>query len=427
MKLSTLALTVSLLANAALVSVLALRPTTDKAEAPATTPSAAIDKNGSAVSAATDGKLASKASARTWERLRSDDLKALVPHLRAAGFPPDIVRQIVFALVKERFDTRRLEIEQANLDTPYWAKNLPNSFMDPKVGPELRKLQREQTELLRDILGGNIADVFAANEEGKAMLRYQVGDIPPEKIDQVYSAYADYGEKRAQIFSATSGGATMLAADREKLAGLEKSLRDDLAKFLSPSELNEINLHLSDASQRLRMMLSAAQPTEDEYRSIFPLYQSFQDQFPGQTQGPQNAVPPEQAAARKLAQDQMNNQIKAMLGDTRAAEIQQALNPAYSQINRLVSRLDLPISAASQVVAVQQDVQERAIALRSDNTLSTDDRRAQFVALGNEASAKISAALGGPRGLEAYKMNGGQWLLNFQPPPKARPAPASKG
>ena len=132
-------------------------------------------------------------------------------------------------------------------------------------------------------------------------------------------------------------------------------------------------------------------------------------------------LPPDQVAARKAAQDQLNAQIGALLGPERAADFQQATNPTYNQLNHLVSRLELPISAATQVAAVQTDIQQRAEAVRSDTSLSTADRNTQLNALAQEASTKVGAALRTARGLEAYKQYGGQWLFNLAP--KAGPTP----
>ena len=118
----------------------------------------------------------------------------------------------------------------------------------------------------------------------------------------------------------------------------------------------------------------------------------------------------------------MREQIKALLGPERYADYQQASQPQYQQLNALVARLDLPLSAAAQVASVQQDVQQRVAAVRADRKLSADARTAQLVALAQEAATKITATLGA-RGLEGYKQNGGQWLNQLTPRPKA---PASK-
>src|SRR5204862_3307552 len=92
---------------------------------------------------------------------------------------------------------------------------------------------------------------------------------------------------------------------------------------------------------------------------------------------------------------------------------QQTSRPEYQQLNNLVLRLQLPISAAAQVVAVQQETQQRANAVRTDNQLSAAAKAEQLAALAQAATAKISGAIG-TRGLEGYKQAGGQWLQQLQ-------------
>jgi hypothetical protein len=427
MKISTAALTVSLVANAALLAVLALSPAgpgSDSHSLNAAGASAATTAGATGGSRGAGKKSPAPAATRkTWDRLRTDDLAALVDRLRAAGFPPNVIRNIVGTLVRERFDARRLEIQKSNLEAPFWTSTTnPNS--DPKIGPELRNLQREQTELIKQLLGGSLADLFAGTDEDRAMLRYQIGNIAPEKLEQLYNAAMNYGEKITAVYAATSTGggrSVLLDSDREKVVALDKAYRDELAKFLTPSEVTDFIMHNGPTAGQLRNALGPFRPSEDEYRAIFPIYQSFVDQNP--TVNPTQPGPDATPAAR-AAVSQLYSQLGAALGPDRAADLQQVANPANNQINRLVARLDLPLSAAADVVAVQQDIQQRATALRSDDTLTGDARRAQISALAQEASAKISTALGGQRGLDAYKENGGQWLTNLQPRP---PAPAPKG
>jgi hypothetical protein len=91
--------------------------------------------------------------------------------------------------------------------------------------------------------------------------------------------------------------------------------------------------------------------------------------------------------------------------------------------NRLVARLELPASAAVEVVAIQQDAQQRLTAIRRNTALSTDQRDAQLTDLSREVTGKLSSTLT-PNGLEAYKQYGGGWLQNLNPPAKvSKPVP----
>jgi hypothetical protein len=338
-----------------------------------------------------------------------------VGKLREAGFPPDVLRRVVMALVSERFDARRLEIERDLLATPFW-KQAQNSYGDPKVGAALMALQREQVETVKKLLGGTVGDALAGSEEDRALLRLQIGDIPPEKIDQLYATVMDFNKQRQQV-QAARGNGPMLAADQEKMTAIDKALREDLTKFLTPAEANEFVLRQSTAAGQLRSLLTPARPTEAEYRALFPIYQDYSDRFPwGATAGES----PDTTAARRAAEEQMLAQVTSIVGADRAADFKQAGNRDDYQINQLVARLDLPISAATQATAVRTDIQSRMSALRDDASLDSAARLGQLTQLQAEANTRLSKILGGQRGVDAYKQYGGQWLTNMVPrsPPK---------
>jgi hypothetical protein len=419
MKPISLFLAGSLFVNLALIAVLALGPAEPAASSTGTAavnPAAPSPSGGSNVSVMTAGKPTPSARP-AWNQLRTEDPAALVPKLREAGFPPEVIRRVIVALVAERFDARRLALEKELLDAPFW-QNAASSYNDPKLGPEMIKLQREQIETTKKILGGSLNDVFAGTEEDKAMLKLQIGDISPERLDQLYAAAMDYSTRRQKINAERGNSGPMLPADYEKITAVDKAYREELGKILPANEATEFILRQSDAASRLRNMIAPARPTEAEYRAVFPIYQEYLDRFPGYSNVGES---PELAAARRTAEAQMLAQIQGVVGNERAADFQQAGNPQQQQLNRLVARLDLPISAATQVTAVQSEMQQRVTALREDTTLNGPARVAQLVSLQQEATRRVSTVLGGERGLEAYKQYGGQWLTNMAPRPPQPP------
>jgi hypothetical protein len=408
MKISSVILSVSIAANVALLAWLVLPKNVEPKGA--TVPTQTMV---SSAPRATDERRLTAPAEPLWERLDADgDLNAVLSRLRAAGFPPKVVRAILTALVAEQFDAERYKIDEVALHTPYW-KMWPNSYQDPKVGPALRKLQRDQQEVIKRLLGETGAD--EATDESRAWQQLSMGNLSPEKLDQLNRYLATHNEKLAQAFAAIRGG--LLPTDREKLTALDKSLREDLGKFLTPDEVAEYNLRSGNAANQLKWMLNPFRATEDEYRTIFPLYQSYVDQFPAAlypSERPDTSVD----AARKIAQEALIAQLASTLGPERAEDLRVALDPKYASLNRLVSRLDLPLTAAKQVFDAQQDIQQRAAALRDNTALPPNERADRLTALTQEASAKISAALGGSGGFDVYKQNGGQWLLDLSRPPK---------
>jgi hypothetical protein len=402
MKKTLPALAVSLAANAALLALLLLRPpSSPSAPAGASAPTSATGAapaTRSADSALSPADLASLTRSR--ELLATDDLPALVARLRAAGFPPRIVRAIVTARVVEMFGAKRNAVIAQQEVVPYWrnAQGLPD---DPKAVAEVARLFREQAALLKELLG---RESDTLDEWSRHMHQRQFGYLPPEKVERLETIGRDYQEMRSAVYSESRG--VMLPEDREKLAMLEREQRADLERLFTSEELEAYDLRSSNTANQLRSQLSAFKPTEEEFRAIFRLTRAAS---PGQSTTVigmgGDGGPPRVSDLQK--------QIEAALGPERAAAYKMTTDPDYQQIDRLATRLELPPTVVPQVFSIGQEIQQRARALQTDRSLAAPGARAsQLAALAAEAEAKLVALLG-RRGYEGYQTQGGQWLASL--------------
>lgn len=416
MKLPTLLLVASLAVNAV---VLALYVTKTASPAP-TASSVAVGAASSLASASSPAIEAGRAAtspangtptAQNWAQLQSGDLSTLPARLRAAGFSPTMVRAIVAAQVGEQFSARRKELIGQQVEQPFW-KTTRNFFIDPKTQSALRELGKEQTTLMKSLLG---PDGAPGNDEMLAWQRRQFGNLPAEKLTQLQAISSDYSELQQEIYAKTNG--LFLPEDREKLAFLEKEKLADLAKTLSPQEFEDYQLRSSNTASQLRSQLVGFNPSEAEFRALFKAAAAVEAQYGSNIMG--GARGPDDYRNRQAA---MLTQAATALSPERLAEFKQATDPQSQQVNRLVARLELPPATTQQVVAVQTDIQARARAVQTNTALAPADRTAQLTALQQEATTKLSTALT-PRGFEAYKQNGGFWLDQLKP--RATPTPTT--
>jgi len=407
MKLTTLLLVGSLAVNAAVISLYVTQKS-------ATATDSSTEKSVSHAPSAPAGTSSeTRATAQTallaqaWTQLQSSDLNTLVARLKAAGFPPAMIRAIVSAQVNEQFTTRRKELLSGQEEQPFW-KSSRSVFTDPKTMAALRDLGKEQTALMKSLLG---PDGVPGNEEMSAWQRRQFGNLPAEKLTQLQSINSDYAELQQEIYAKANG--VMLPEDREKLAFLEKEKLADITKTLIPQELGDFQLRTSATANQLRNQLTAFNATEAEFRALYKVAAGVDEKF-GSNIGFRNPADYQTRQAALLAAAQ------TALSPERFAEYKQATDPQYQQINRLVARLELPAATSQQVVTLQQDIQTRARAIQTNRDLPAADRTAQLAALQAEANAKLTTTLT-PRGLAAYKENGGYWLESLKP----RPLPAA--
>lgn len=342
------------------------------------------------------------AGARRWEELQEGDRAAQVARLRAEGFPPSMIRAIMLAQVRAQLASRQKALDTAIAGQPFWEGQI-----DPKLEAERRALARDERTVLRDLLGPDAENGYAAK------LRRIWPDLPVQKIEQIAQIRERYDEQRNDVFARVR--TVMLPDEGPKLDMIEKAAHAELATVLTPQELDAYGLRESITAFQLRHQLAAFDATEQEFRMLFKL----QSDFDGQFGRPWGGNSPEQMRARRDGEQQLTEQIKAALGPERYAEYQRGTDYNYRRTTQLVARLNLPPETAGELHAMQQSTQERAAELRR-RAASPAERTALLGALVAEAEAAITARLGAA-GLEAYRTNGGTWLNNLGPRPASPP------
>lgn len=412
MKLRLLLLVGSATLNAAFGTAFVLQPSLAPPgvrdyfqRTPATNaPSAATPRKAGPTAAERDAQAAAS-QAQLWRSLATDNLSDLVARLRAAGFPPTIVRGIVDAEIERRFSSRFKELSRSMNETPYWKPD-PSYFMgNSKLFEEVNQIYRERSRMLRELLG---QDAFAyGTSDPSAMQRRQFGDLTPAKIDLVQRISDDYTEMISQVRTATQG--IMLPEDREKIAFLEREKRADLAAVLSPAELADYEMRSSPATSRLRTAMTVMDASEDEFRKIYQIQQPFSDLlYPtGYT-----VFTAETSEKRREAQKQISDQVKGILGEQRFAEYQRATTSEFQQLYRIGQRENVPYDTLARAFDSRLTAAEASQKIYNDRSLSTDDRRAALQQLAQTTRTQILSTLG-PNAGPAY-LETNRWLTHIE-------------
>ena len=400
MKLAPLAIAGSLAANLVLLAALALRP--------ALAPPAFRDffarhfHFGDTLDAAAPAASVPRtpvARTKLWAALESgDNLATLIARLRAAGFPASTIREMVRTQINARYDARMRAITDPDPNTPFW--KLKSTFYGPadKRLEEYTALQRERSKLLRDLLG----DPFFASDDVSTEQHRQFGNLSKTQIDQVQRIEDDYADMNAQVRAAMNG--VTLPEDREKLALLAREKHADLAAILTPEELADYELRSSPLTNLLRNRLGGFDPTEAEYRGIFQAQQAFSDKLGGSA-----AVMSGDYETRRAAQQQLNDQLKAALGDARYADYVRETSNEFQQLSRLAQRDNVPAATAIQAYNLRDNVAAQSTRIADDGALDADQKRAELRTLAQNTRDQILATLGPTVG-PAYVKVADQWL-----------------
>jgi hypothetical protein len=400
-KILPLILVLSLAANAAL-AYLMIRGAAVASVGEA--PKAIVAPAGSSAPAA---PATPKIDTEAWAATKPEQLPGLVADLRAAGFPKDMIRAIVGAIIGEQFAARRKALDPDGEKRAFWK----DRSVDPQYQAAQTQLWRDQQKALRDALG---ADAETDDPLTLARQRQRFGNLSPEKMSDAQAVIRDFDDKRQSVYA--SGVYTQ--TEREKIAELDKQQRAALAQVLSPTELEDYDLRSSNTARTLRTELVAFNPTEEEFRLIYKMRQPFDEQFnPMMDSGLPSQ---EEMTRRSKAQKALNDEIKAALGAIRGPEFEVATDYNYRRTSQVIARLELPPETTKQVWDTQKEFQQRAMDIRRA-AQNQADRTAQLTALQQEAVAKLGTMLGGNRGVEAYRQYGGTWLQNLVPQPRPPP------
>lgn len=424
MKLLGILLAASLALNAALAVLARRGPPSDSGQAaggpdgvgasgaPATAKpvraTAATGKAGAATPA-----LATAAGSR-WADLHSADLAVFIARLRAAGLPPGVVRALLHVEIEERFAARERELYASLAYVPPWR---PRPLMTAKAMAErdaaFTALNKEREDLLQQLLG---ADYIERDGIVGLFYRRQFGDLGPERMEKAQAlvqAQAAALREFGSHFVATADGVPVYKPEeREKRRAIDEEFRTQLAQLLTPQELERYDLWSSETAQNLRSRLQVFDASEQEFLALYRLTRPIDDRY-SQRYG---ALPADQAAARKRAEAEAEEQIKAALGPERYADYRQATAPEHATLNAIVSRLGLPLATARTVAGLQADIAQRAVAIRADAALPAPQREAQLAALTREAETRLQETLG-PRGLDAFRQYNGAWLRTLPAAP----------
>jgi hypothetical protein len=345
---------------------------------------------------ATPGALAKKTP--LWSTVPSGDLPALIARLRALGFPASLIRAIVRSEVSARYDTRLRELTAPDPNTPYWRTSPYTDFSSARMA-EYTRLQRERARLLRDLF----KDDFFASDDTSAAQRRRFGNLSAQKIELLERIEDDYAEMTSAVRSAANG--IMLPEDREKLALLAREKRTDLAATLTPDELADYELRSSPLIGVLSRELGNFDASEAEFRGILQSLQAYSSHFPGgATAG--------NFQDREAAAQELNAQLKAVLGDQRYADYQRETDRQYQQLARYAERASIPSSAVASAYDLRYAVAAQSQRIADDPALTPDQKRAALQTLAQNTRDQFNSLLGPTVGPLA--INSATWLRTVE-------------
>jgi hypothetical protein len=352
-----------------------------------------------------------------WRLVESPDYKEYIANLRAIGCPEETIRDIITADVNKLFTDRKKSQRSTSTNRfEFWKTGMQmfaQAFDEEKMKKQ-QELTDEKRALLKDLLGvePDLKSELAAGAAGMNIMEQMLDFLPESKHNAVLELLQQY---QAKAIKNLGNAATGDPEDMKKLTGVQREMEAALAKILSPQELEDYNLRMSNTANMMRFQLAAFEPNEQEFRDIFRMKKAFDDEF-----GPFGVPPADKAEKARYddAKKQMEEQINGLLGPDRAAEYKRSQDFAYQGMVRVAQREGLGKQAAVQVYDMKKTAEGEAKRVREDRSLSSDQRQAALRGIREETERSIRQVYG-DKGFESYqKQQGAFWLKGISPDPK---------
>jgi LysM repeat protein len=331
----------------------------------------------------------------TWSEVESGDYPTYIANLRGIGCPDQTIRDIIIADVNALF-ARKLATEVVTPGQQWWRAE-PDPAVAHAAAERARSLNEERRALLTRLLGptwesGDLASLPRPSRPGIVLDGPVLGVLPAEAKQAIQDISARAQERmQGYIESQNLAGKK---PDPIELAKLRQQTRDDLARTLTPQQLEEYLLRYSQDANDLRTQLGQLKyfdATPDEFRALFRATDAIDQQLQLLGAGSD----PNTILQRNALVQQRESALKAALGAGRYTEFVQLQDPAYRDAfaaaqdagdpEAVQSLYQINVAAAQQMASIRANTNLTPEQLAVERSrVELEQAKANALALGQE-------------------------------------------
>lgn len=325
---------------------------------------------------------------------------AWIQDLAAQQLPEHAIRQLVFAALQEEYAH---QARQAQANQPYWRQRRRT---DAQEIQQRLAWEEEQRQLLRALFGDEAEEdpLFA---ELFRPLGDDFGFLGSAKQIALHELLEQRRGDDSQAFGAWPLRERMV--DRQEA---NAALRRTIQELLTPEELLEYQLRESRLADAMRRSMDGLDYTEQEFRDIFQLRQQAQLDSLGDE--PLDPMSRDTRIALQEARDEADQRVRDYLGDTRYQELQRNQDPLFRSLQTLGARLGHTDAQVVEAYRVASTLRQQIDAVRSDPTLTPEERRSRLQTLNQELPSRLEEVVGSDSAA-SIQQNLGRLLLMPRP------------
>lgn len=313
----------------------------------------------------------------SWQEVESADYPTYIMNLRNIGCPEQTIRDIIIADVNALYSKKRA-LELVSPEQQWW-RSEPDTNVLQVAAEKARVLDEERRALLTHLLGlnwesGDLVNLSRPSHPGVVLDGPLLGALSTD-AKQAIQDINTRSEARMQSYldSVRQQGKS---PDAVELAKLRQQTRDDLARVLSPPQLEEFLLRYSQYAGNLRSefgQLRFFNPTPDEFRAVFGATDSIDQQL----QLLADSTDPNAVQARQALESRRDSAIKTALGPDRYAEYQMLHDPLYRQAVLTAQQAGTP-EAAELIYQINLAAASTQDAINANTNLTADQKAVEM-------------------------------------------------
>ena len=340
---------------------------------------------------AEDGTSGPRSPTFRWTQIESPDYAKYVKNLRSVGCPEATIRDIVEADINELFEPRYYEALKAIQGFDYWRKGPEELALQEALRKDLLSLDEERVGYLRELLGEDYrpSKSLVSLSRDELIDRAKWGFLDPEKQPMVADIMAEFSVMEREIRLEWDGPSNR-AELRAQLEKNRQARREMLAAVLTEDELFELDLRDSSAARALRRQLGDFEVSEEEFRELFGLRRSFE-----QEQDKVEGLAGQEAfAAQAAALQEMEGEYRSILGDDRHTDMQRQRDRDWQKLKELETTQDLSREEMEAAYALRQEAGRELIRAMTDQDLDEEAREALAAVARAQYDREMTALLG---------------------------------
>ncbi len=334
-----------------------------------------------------------------WQSVESLDYKTYIAQLRSIGCPKETICDIIAADVRKLFDQKR-EALLSKTPPKYWQSKYSTSFSLAQE-QQLRAVDQEEKRVLEELLGPDlekpVVEMEVVRVQGKDL---QLDGLSPKTRQKIYQWKDKFASLESELLENLIGGRVTPTVE-QKLKELQQQRQAELAALLTPAELEQFQVRNSDTAERLRAATADVDLSEEEFLKIFRMRKSLDD-HPSEIDGGNKSA---------VARQQVEDQIKQLLGEQKYAELQRGSDPDYRDLTQLAQRYELSPAVATTVYDWHQTANQQRLLIEGNVSLDEPTRTAALAELRRRTESRIKSLIG-ERAFKAY-----QEVLGVEPDP----------